>query len=76
MININATAATGTTTATAIFPPADSPPALAVGLMGAVEVAVGVADADEDDLVEEEVCGALEVVVSVVEVIKKVVGPA
>lgn len=76
MTNINATATTGTTTATAIFPPADSPPALAVGLVDAVEVAVGVADADEDDLVEEEVCGALEVVVSVVEVIKRVEGPA
>lgn len=74
MTNINATAATGTTTATAIFPPADSPPALGVELMDAVEVAVGVADDDEDDLVEE-VCGALELVVSVA-VIMRVEGPA
>lgn len=76
MTNINATAATGTTTATAIFPPADNPPALAVGLLDAVGVVLGVTDVDEDDLVEEEVCGALELVVSVVEVIMRVEGPA
>lgn len=75
MTNINATAATGTTTATAIFPPADSPPALGVELMDAVEVAVGVADDDEDDLVEEEVCGGLELVVTVA-TIRTVEGPA
>lgn len=44
--------------------------------MDAVEVAVGVADDDEDDLVEEEVCGALGVLVIVVEVTKKVEIPA
>lgn len=74
MTNINATAATGTTTATAIFPPADNPPALGVGVMDAVEVAVGVIDDDEDDLIEEEVCGGLEL--DVVAVIIRVEGPA
>lgn len=63
MIKINATAATGTNTATAIFPPADSPPGLDVGLLDAVDRVVGVTDADEDDLVED-VCVALAVVVS------------
>lgn len=76
MTNINATAATGTTTATAIFPPADSPPALGFGLMTAVEVALGVPDDEEDDLVEEEVCGGLVLVLLVVAVIMRVEGPA
>lgn len=76
MTNINATAATGTTTATAIFPPADNPPPLAVGLTDADGVAAAVADVDVDDLVEEEVCDALELVVSVVAVIMRVEGPA
>lgn len=38
--------------------------------MDAVEVAVGVTDDDEDDLIEEEICGGLEL--DVVAVTKRV----